>query len=197
MASKVTIANIALIELGGDQITSFTQDTDNAARVNVLYPEAVKTVLSRGSWSFATFRAELAALTAAPEWEFTHQFQLPTSPKSLKLLKINGNDAQKVDYKVEQDRLLINSSSVKIKFIGEVTDSGSFNEYFKTALVAFLKYQLTYPLTSDVIAVEKALAMYENVLATSLSLDGQQSNGNRVGTNDLILVRGDSPDIQG
>lgn len=195
MASKVTIANLALIQLGEAPIVSFTEGTDSADRINVLYDEAVKSVLSMGSWSFATFRAELAALTTAPEWEFTHQFQLPTSPNCLKLLKINNNELQDVYHKVEQDRLLINSSSVKIKYIGEVTDSGSFNEYFKDSLVAYLKYQLSYTLTSSSGTTEQLYRLFRDVLHTSLALDGQQGHGDRIVSPDLIEVRGDSPDL--
>lgn len=197
MASKVTIANLALIQLGEEPIISFTDPSDSAKRVNVLYPEAVKSVLSMGSWTFATFRAELAALVTTPEWEFTHQFQLPTSPKSFKLLKINGNELQDVDYKVERDRLLINSSSVKIKYIGDVTDSGSFNEYFKDALVAFLKFQLSYPITSSAQDSERLYQLYKDTVREGLMLDGQQGNGNRVIVPDLIESRGDSPDLPG
>ena len=193
MASKVTIANLALLQLGEEPIVSFDDGSDSANRVSVLYDEAVLSVLSKGAWSFATFRAELAALTTTPEWEFSYAFQLPTNPKLLKLLKINGNEMQDVYHKVEQDHLLINTSAVKIKYLGSVTDSGSFNEFFKDTLVEYLKYQLAYAITSTAPLAEKIYAVFQDTLSTSLMLDGQQGHGDRIITPDLIEVRGDSP----
>ncbi len=194
MASKVGLCNIALTRLGADVIASLTSGTREASICNVLFDELAKEVMAEGAWTSATFRASLNKISTAPEFGFDSRFQLPVSPKSLKVLSINELSPGSYNYKVEGDNLLINASSVKIEYIGEVTDTESYDEYLKQSIVSKLTSELAYPLTGNTGLAKSLWEKYKVELKENLSKDGQQGSGIRVISPDLIDVRGDSPD---
>ena len=195
MSSKVQIANLALVKLGAATITSFTDGSREANLVNTLYDDVAREVMSEGSWTACVTRAELNKLTTTPNWGFDSEFQLPTLPSVLKVLSINETTAGQYDYRIEGSKLLINTSAVKIEYIGEVTNSQSYGEYLKRSIVDRLMADLAYPITGSASLADRLEQRYQRNLRMNLANDGQQGAGIRVVSSNLIDVRGDSPDV--
>ena len=77
MLSSVDIANIALVELGGQMIRSFDENNKPARLVNLAYPTCRDWLLSSYRWSFARKTRELSLLEqTSPDW--TYVYQLPS-----------------------------------------------------------------------------------------------------------------------
>ncbi len=79
--TDVDICNQSLLLLGALQIGSLdtTQDTSaNASICAALYPTFARTALGSYMWRFATKKAKLGRLVAAPLTEWTYAFQLPS-----------------------------------------------------------------------------------------------------------------------
>src|SRR3546814_2945523 len=101
MTSVVSICNRALTLLGQKTITSL-EDNSQAARLCVeSYGPTRDAVLRDHPWNCAIARADLAALSEAPAFEFGRQFQLP--PDCLRVLELWGSRAR---WKIEGRRLL-------------------------------------------------------------------------------------------
>lgn len=194
MASKVGICNLALTKLGADPIASLSSGTREASMCNILYNDLAKEVMIEGAWTSTITRATLNKISTAPEWGYDSRFQLPTNPKSLKVLSINDLAPGDYDYRIEGDKLLINTSAVKIEYIGYITDTESYDEFLKQAIVSKLASELAYAVTGDKQLAQMLWEKYKAEVSENLAKDGQQGAGIRVFSPDLINVRGDSPD---
>ena len=78
MASKVEICNLALQNVGANSITSLVEGTAEANECSLRYDTARLALLNMHIWNFAVKRAQLARLTATPEFNYNYKFQLPT-----------------------------------------------------------------------------------------------------------------------
>jgi hypothetical protein len=76
--TAIDICSRALILIGADPITSFTEDTTEALVASNLYEDVARSQLCRTRWRFATEQAELAAHASAPTGRFDIAHQLPT-----------------------------------------------------------------------------------------------------------------------
>ena len=102
MASKVSIANNALTELGADRIMSFTEDSDNARHINAIFDQCLDMMLQEHPWNFARYRQELAQGVETPDFDYDYQYTLPTNPYCLRVLRAEDD----INFVIEGRKLL-------------------------------------------------------------------------------------------
>ncbi|CAB4200254.1 hypothetical protein UFOVP1356_31 [uncultured Caudovirales phage] len=158
MASQVDICNRALIKLGAGQITAITDNTKAARVLSGLWDSVRQAELSKRFWIFALTRTSMPALATTPEWGFGYQYQLPVD--FLKLVQINdtfippglmdyrnGDDSP---YAIEGKSLLTNfGPPLKIRYIRDVTDTGTFDALFCDMLASRLAVEACYSITQS------------------------------------------------
>ena len=188
MASKVEICNIALTDLGKSSITSLTDNNERARACNLIYDQIAAEVMANG-WSSNTVRATLAQTTTTPTYEFSYEFQLPTDPKCLKVLRINEASPGEYNYKIEGDKLLINITSVSIKYAAELDDSESYGVFLTQSIIAALRARLAFRLTGNATLSKNLTEIYNDVLADSMASDGQQGVPDGTPSNTLTDIR--------
>src|SRR5574341_281558 len=129
--SEVNIGNMALIDLGHEQVQSFLDDSDQARALKELYPHARDRTLAAHPWNFATKRLSLAAAVITlntDEWD--HAYLPPAD--SLRVLYI---EPRGTPFVVENGYILTNASSpVKCPVIYRITDPSLFSANFVSAL---------------------------------------------------------------
>lgn len=76
--TNVSICNAALLLLGAESITSFTDGSVAAAACSTIYPKVKDTTLAMYGWSFSIGKAQLARDSATPASEWTYQYVLPS-----------------------------------------------------------------------------------------------------------------------
>lgn len=189
MASKVQICNIALSRLGANRITSLTDNTEEARICNVLYNDIAEEVMAEGSWSSTINRAALNVTTNTPSYGYTKEYQLPTNPPFLRILEINDTKPGETDYRIEGDKLLCDVSGIKIKYIGNITDTQSYDVFLKRAITSRLTAELAYTLTGQRNIGDFWYARYERDVQVGLALDGQQGSNQITISDDLLDVR--------
>jgi len=186
MASKTDISNIALYELGLDPITSLTDGTDIANACNALYEETAKEVMTEGAFSSTIKRATLNQTTTTPNFEYSYEFQLPTDPKCLRVLNANTN----IEYMVEGDKLVTDNSTIKVRYISHLTNSGDYDEMLKQAITAKLKYRLAKAFNA--VNANESKLLYEQYLLIqrkSLAIDGKQGTSRQLKSEDFTRIR--------
>ena len=144
MASTVEICNGALNQLGATTILSLTEDSKNARLCNSRYTQVRDSVFRSHPWNCLQKRIELAADTTAPAWGFSFAYTLPSD--CLRLLRILDYDS---NYKVEGRKILSNTSSMKILYIGRVTDPNEYDELLRETLSAALGADIAFAVTSN------------------------------------------------
>ena len=144
MASIVEICNGSLNQLGATTILSLTEDSKNARLCNQRYTQVRDGVFRSHPWNCLQKRVELAADTDAPAWGFSFAYTLPAD--CLRLLRILDFD---FNYKVEGRKILSNTSSMKILYIGRVTDPNEYDELLRETLSAALGADIAFAVTSN------------------------------------------------
>lgn len=134
MASKVGITNRALAAIRVPAITSLTEDSDPARKANTFFDDSLDYLLTLHPWNFNTYRTSLARLTTTPEWEWQYEFSLPTNPYCLKVEKVYNE----IDYSIEERKLLADADTVKIKYLGRISDMNLLPATFRECLAYYL-----------------------------------------------------------
>jgi hypothetical protein len=186
--NKTEIVNMAITKLGKSRITSIDSDTSEEAVVaRLLFDEIRDQVTEEGPWAFAIKREELGLLANTPEYEFSHEHQLPTD--CLRVLAVNETVSGDTNYRIEGRKLLSNNSSIEIRYIGKPTDVSAWAASFKRAFILRLAAEMSYSFRADKALTNGLFQQYQDAIERGLSTDGKQGSNDTISSTDLIEVR--------
>ncbi len=153
--SKEDVASQALARLGEPAISSFTEDTDTAEKVNQLYEPTILQLLSSHDWSFATKRVQLSEdASGAPVNEWTRAFLMPTLQtdrvgKPLQVFNSTNTGAFPVfGYEIRDKWIDTDYTTVVIEYINRKSES-EWPGYFLTLAIEALAATLALPVTEN------------------------------------------------
>lgn len=188
MASETEIASNALTKLGAEPLTSIDDDDTQRARLcRTYYPNTRDAVLRAYPWKCATARVDLALDAGTPigdEWEY--KFTLPVDPYCLRVLRV---DDGYTDYTIEDRLLLCNESSVYIKYIRRMTDTGTFDSLLQESIECRLAAELAYPITGSPTLINAMWELYEAKLREARTIDGMEAPLEIWESNSLVWER--------
>ena len=173
MASVVDICNSALNQIGASNIISLTEDSKAARICNQRYNFVRDSVFRSHPWNCLTTRIKITPDTAAPAFEFTKQFTLPTNPFCLRVLQLSDTD---ILYKIEGRKLLCNESTIEMIYIGRVEDGNQYDLLLIEALAAALAADLAYPLVGSSSLGANMYQLYQNKLTEARFVDATEDN---------------------
>ncbi len=90
--SKVDICARALVMIGAQPISSFTDGSTEALVASNVYEDILQASLTRHRWKFATNQKQLSLLSTAPVGRYEHAYQLPADPGVLQINTLTVND---------------------------------------------------------------------------------------------------------
>lgn len=189
MASKVQICNLALSRLGASTITSLTDNTTESKLCNTYFNDLADRAMIQGSWSSTIKRASLAKTTNTPTFGFANEFQLPVDPLCLKVLSVDEDTAGDVAYRIEGDKLLSDNASIKIRYIGRLTDTEDYDVLLTEAIEVLLASYLALPVAGDRELANNLRREYFDLITHNLAIDGQQGSKELIVADDLLEVR--------
>ena len=190
MASKVDLANEALLVLGANTITSFTDNDSNAVLVNRFYDSERDAVLRSHRWNCAITTANLASLIGTPIIAWEYKFTLPTDPYCLRVLDVRTVTGDiKLDYEVQGRELLTEESAVDITYIKRLTDASQFDALLYQALVFRMAWKLSFPITRSHVVMNHMGTMYEAIIREARTIDSQEGTPEVIVSDTLTDVR--------
>lgn len=129
MASKIDISSNALILLGDNPISSFSEGSFGATAAANLYDGVYEALLSAHPWSFALKEQYLSQLTQAPEniTGYNYAYQLPTDMIRIWETFTHSN------YVIVGDLLYSNLNEILMRYIYK-PDEQSLPPHFVKAL---------------------------------------------------------------
>ena len=169
MASTVDICNGALNQLGATTILSLTEDSKNARLCNSRFTQVRDAVFRSHPWNCLQKRVELAADTDAPAWGFSYAYTLPAD--CLRLLRILDYDS---NYTVEGRKILSNTSSMKILYIGRITDPNEYDESLRETLSAALGADIAFGVTSNNQTATNMYNLFQDKLRDARFIDATE-----------------------
>jgi hypothetical protein len=197
-ASNVAIANLALTKLGDLRILNLTDNTKPAREVNAVFDMTRDYLQRRFSWRFCIKRANLAADTTVPLWDWAYQYPLPTdcmrilqvgqwypSPDLSDLISTGGQE-----YVVEGKYILSNQAGpLKLRYLSRVTDPVQFDAAFDMAFSAYLAYILAEPLTASAEQKQMAYNDYRNSIKDAVIANAIENPPESLADQTWILAR--------
>jgi hypothetical protein len=172
MASVETdICNLALFRIRADEIGSLDEQSAEAEKCRVLYPQARDTVLSTSgiAWPFAKKTVALALDSETPEqWSYGYSYPVDcvkalyiipnVDPQTLRDSQKENREHLFDDSPIEYELLnssgstpiiATNQEDAKLAYISRVEDVRLFNSLFVEALVWKLAMDLAIPIAGD------------------------------------------------
>ncbi|MFZ9873466.1 MAG: hypothetical protein ACO3FH_11025 [Steroidobacteraceae bacterium] len=197
-ASNVAIANLALTKLGDLRILNLTDNTKPAREVNAVFDMTRDYLQRRFSWRFCIKRANLAADTSTPLWDWSYQYQIPTdcmrilqvgqwypSPDLSDLISTGGQE-----YVLEGKYILSNQAGpLKLRYLSRVTDPVQFDAAFDMAFSAYLAYILAEPLTASAEQKQMAYNDYRNAIKDAVIANAIENPPESLADQTWILAR--------
>lgn len=171
MTSKVEICNVALVNLGADTIVSLTEDTKQARECNVIYETVRKELLRGHPWNFAIARQELASEVAAPAFEYSYQFNLPSD--CLRVLKVYDYISE---FKIEGSKILSDDSTLKVVYIKSEEDPETFDSSFAYLLSLGIAAEIAYSITGSSSQAALMRQRYIQARREAKQWDGQEGS---------------------
>jgi len=182
--SDVGICNSALYKLGADRITALTDDTKEGRLCNEQYSKLRDEVLRAHPWNFAIKRVELAQISETPVFEWAYVYQLPND--CLRVLQAETKD---VIYAVEGRKVYSDESTMYIKYIGQITDTATFDPQFAEALACRLAADIAYAITQSATVAQTMWEAYNSALRVARSCDAQEGTPEELQNTDWLVAR--------
>ena len=169
MASVVGICNGALNQLGATTILSLTEDSKNARLCNARFSEVRDAVFRSHVWGCLQVRLEIGLSTTTPAWGFKFKFNLPGD--CIRLLRILDYDS---NYKVEGRKILSNTSSMKILYVGRITDPNEYDELLRETLSSSLAADMAFSITSNNNTTQNMYELFKEKLRDARFVDSTE-----------------------
>jgi hypothetical protein len=180
--SKFDICNKALVLVGANVISSFTQNSTESIVANQLYESTLEDLLTRCRWRFATKQVQLSKNTDNPDARYESSYALPSDAFMIHTVTVSDNV---IIYDRYGQNIFTNTTSSDI-VIADYTFQPSesiFPPYFKQALV----FELASLFAGSIVRNDQLSIMYEarasRQLSVAKSIDAQAQTTKRVDVN--------------
>ena len=189
--TKVDICSTALVMIGANTITSFSDDSTEANVCNTVYEDILKSSLTRHRWRFATEQKQLSLLTATPTGRYAYAYQLPTDPELLQLITLTVNDLV-IPYERYGDKVYLDNygstSSVICDYIFR-QDEGEFPPHFILALQYQLASLFAGSIARDSGMIKQFAGMAERQYLVAKNIDSAEKTNKALDHSRFINLR--------
>jgi hypothetical protein len=190
-ADSVEICNSALYKIGAQRITSLSDTTKSAIILNDQYDRLRKEVLRAHPWNFAITWVALAATVNTPiSDDYTTEFLLPSDVLRVLETNLADNMDWEIGYNVDGNKVIFcNDTSLKIKYIKDITNTTRFDASFDEALSFRIAADVAYALVQSTVVQQNMYKFYLSAIAQARSFDAQEKGQDEIVATQLTDVR--------
>lgn len=198
--TDIQICSDALLLLGANPISSFTEGTDESNICDRLYPDIKIRALTMYPWSFSFKKVQLARLITTPNSEYKYEYQMPNDiigvPRAL-YDSAEVNAPRRREYRLLGNKVLTNYEKVYVDYQHNLTES-SLPNYFVQLLKYEMAWHLALPITDQEGKAEYWRTIAEGTpgengrggyMRQAMNIDGQGKPTNAIQDFSLINVR--------
>lgn len=171
--SAIDISSRALILIGAEPITSFTDGTTESLVAGSLYEDICRSALSNTRWRFASDQAVLNRLTDAPTGRYDLAYQLPSETLIVHAITVNDSLVQ---YQIYGDMVFADTST-QDSVIADYTFRAreeDFPSYFTVALEYALASAFATSIARDGSLMQLMTQMADRAMLKARNIDSQQ-----------------------
>lgn len=165
--TKIDLCSNALLLIGENTISSFTEDTPAALVAANLYELTYESLLTLHPWRFASNKSQLARLTAAPTNQWKYAYQLPAD-----FLVAQHVDIGNQNYQIYGDKLFTDETTIILDYTFK-PDESLLPAYFAELLEMRLASVFAVPITESATKSEHYAALADRQLLRAKTIDSQ------------------------
>lgn len=198
--TNIKICSDALLMLGANPISSFTEGTDEANICDRIYPDIKIKTLATYPWSFSFKKVQLARLVTTPATEYKYEYQLPSDIIGTPNAVYDADEVgapRRREYRLLGDKILTDYEEVYVDYQYNVPEY-ALPHYFVQLLKYQLAWHLAMPITDQVDRSEYWKTVAEGTpgengrggyMRQAMNIDGQGKPTNAIQDFSLIDVR--------
>lgn len=190
--SKTAIVNLALGHLKIDPVTSIDppdEDSKAAQAGEKWYDQARRDTLEAHPWKFASRRRTILADAAAPAFEYTKKYELPTDFIRVTRIGEDWDDPER-EYELEDGFILCDvESPLKLVYVYNLTDASKFSPKFITSLSYKLAEFMAFEMTGNAQLVAAMAGQFDNSFMKAASVSGQNRPTRRIQRSKISTAR--------
>ena len=188
--SQIQLYNEALLLVGANEISSVTEETNNATLCNRFFESARDYVTVNSRWNSVQSEASLTASATAPivNDKWLKKGELPNDPYCLRVLDAYVNGVN-VDYEVVGRFLYSNDLPLDIRYVSRISDLSSISPGLFQAIALYLAYKISYPVTRDLQSVKDIYSLYQDHIREARMIDAHEGVPITIESNSLTEDR--------
>jgi hypothetical protein len=189
--SKVDICARALVMIGAQPISSFSDGSTEALVASNVYEDIVQSSLTRHRWKFATNQKQLSLLASAPEGRYDYAYQLPADPGVLQIITVTVNDYV-IPYTRYKDKIYVNTyggnNALILDYIYRVEED-YFPAHFRLALEYELASIFAGSVARDASLISQFAELAERQYLRAKHIDATEATNKKLDTGRYINLR--------
>lgn len=211
MVAPIDICNAAIMRLGGQLITSLTENSVAAIACNSQYDVVRRNLLRSHPWNFAIKLTQLAQNTTLPLFGYDFSYALPadclrvleTADQQNAYLFGYGGDfngyvtiSNKVDYALADTYKIVGrnfysqNGLAQIKYISDITDTTMFDPSFIELLAVRLAMTIAFQITGSIQTRKDLADEFQYLLNNAKENNGQEGTRERIEMSAWLTSRG-------
>lgn len=151
-ATRTTIVNLALRELGATRVDDYEDRTPEGVIARDCWEQAVRKALARHEWQFALKGAELARSSTTPATRFAYRYTLPGDFVRLAAVSSVSQMFPRLDmdggFVMRDGSIDSDAETVFVEYVFDAPAIGAWSPWFIDVLVADLASVMASPLKS-------------------------------------------------
>ncbi len=187
--NNVTVANKAIVMIGANRISSFTDGSTEANVANDLYYDILDADLTTCRWRFASKQAQLSANATAPTGIWTQSFYLPNDSLYIQRITVSGNTVTKYDIFNNELYTDLESTDTVIADYTYRPAEEEMPKYFLLALEYHLASEFAHAIARNVEMAKLFDDKYQIQYRKAKNLDSTQQPNRRVTVNKFARFR--------
>lgn len=200
MASVVSICNLALSNIGKDNIQALTDAGAEARACSQFYEHTRDVLLQAYPWRFAGVTAALAQVTNDRVGKWLYAYARPTDCLKVRWLRPayaehepppTDQDELAIPYEVEGGVIYCNISPAFLRYTSAITDPTRFSPLFVDALSWHLAVRLAMPLTRDPKVRADAWNVAQQMTGQAQMMDANEVRETSDHVSELVAGRAD------
>lgn len=186
MSSVIAICNLALSNIGKDNINALNEGSAEALACNQFYNHALDLLLQSFPWRFAGKTVALAEIGGGnARWKY--RYQRPNDCLKVRWIYPHYDDGDcylsereevQIPYAVEGGHILTGLSPAWLRYTARVSDPSLFPPLFTDAFAWQLSVRLAMPLTRDSKVRAEAYQLAQEMTSMAREADANETRAN-------------------
>jgi len=169
----ISICSNALVLLGHDAISSFSENGTGAKVADMFYESTLLSILGGYRWNFASKQTKLSMLTEKPLNRWQYSYQIPTDNVRVITVYPTG------DYEIVGDKIYSNNKNLELDYIYR-PDESFFPAIFREALELHLASKWAIPVTENATNAGVYFDMAEKLWRKAKNIDSKSDTSRGV-----------------